>query len=199
MEWDRGENEASENNVKVMYSIFNAISTNEFHRIATCTSAKKVWDILQVTHEGTNIVKMFNLQMLTSRFETIRMDDHETFGEFHAKLIDIVNSSFNLSEPISNSKVVRKILGSLLERFRAKVTAIEESKHVDSLKIDELVGSFQTFEMTLVSLRKAKGIALKVIREESLSSKSEDDEKMSECELTKFAKKIQEVHEIHKI
>ncbi|RVW23084.1 hypothetical protein CK203_099972 [Vitis vinifera] len=154
LEWDRGENEASENNVKVMYSIFNAISTNEFHRIATCTSAKKVWDILQVTHEGTNIVKMFNLQMLTS--------------------------SFNLSEPISNSKVVRKILGSLLERFRAKVTAIEESKHVDSLKIDELVGSFQTFEMTLESLRKAKGIALKVIREESLSSKSEDDEKMSE-------------------
>ena len=49
-----------------------------------------------MTHEGTNIVKVFNLQMLTSRFETIRMDDHETFGEFHAKLMDIVNSSFNL-------------------------------------------------------------------------------------------------------
>ena len=39
LEWDRGENEASENNVKVVYSIFNAISTNEFHRIATCTLA----------------------------------------------------------------------------------------------------------------------------------------------------------------
>ena len=137
--------------------------------------------------------------MLTSRFKTIKIDNHETFGEFPAKLMDIVNYNFNLSEPISNSKVVRKILGSLLERFRAKVTAIEESKHVDFLKIDELVGSFQTFEMTLVSLRKAKGIPLKVIREESLSSKSEDDEKMSECELTKFAKKNQKVHEIHKI
>ena len=77
------------------------------------------------------------------------MDDHETFGEFHAKLMDIVNSSFNLSEPISNSKVVRKILRSLPNRFRAKVTAIKESKDMDSLKIDELVGSLQTFEMTL--------------------------------------------------
>ena len=133
--------------------------------------------------------------MLTSRFKTIRMDDHETFREFHANLMDIVNSSFNLREPISNSKVVRKIL-TYLERFRAKVTAIEESKDVDSLKIDELVGSLQTFEMTLVSPRKAKGIALKAIKEGSLSSESEDDEKMSEGELTKFAKKIQEVHEI---
>ena len=55
-----------------------------------------------MTHEGTNVVKMSRLQMLTSRFETIRMDDHETFGEFHAKLMDIVNSNFNLGESISN-------------------------------------------------------------------------------------------------
>ena len=78
--------------------------------------------------------------------------------------MDIVNSNFNLGESISNWKMVRKILRSLLDRFRAKVTAIEESKDVDSLKIDELVGSLQTFEMMLVSPRKAKGIALKAIK-----------------------------------
>ncbi|RVX16170.1 hypothetical protein CK203_014391 [Vitis vinifera] len=96
LEWDRGDNEASENNARSIYSIFNAIGTNEFHRIATCTLAKEAWDILQVTHEGTNVVKVSKLQMLTSKFETIRMEDHENFGEFHAKLMDIVNSSFNL-------------------------------------------------------------------------------------------------------
>ena len=41
LEWDRGENEASKNNVRVMYSIFNSISMDEFRRIATCTSAKE--------------------------------------------------------------------------------------------------------------------------------------------------------------
>ncbi|RVX06607.1 hypothetical protein CK203_029547 [Vitis vinifera] len=156
LEWDRSENEASENNARVMYSIFNAISMNEFCRIATCTLAKEAWDILQVTHEGTNVVKMSKLQMLTYKFETIRMDDYETFGEFHAKLMDIMNS-----------------------RFRAKITTIEESKDADSLKIDERLGSFQTFEMNFASPRKAKGIALKAIKEESLSSESEDDKKMS--------------------
>ena len=102
LEWDRGDNEASENNARAMYSIFNAISTDEFRRIATCTSAKEAWDILQVTHKGTNAVKVSKLQMLTSRFETIRMEDHENFGEFHAKLMDIVSLRKEESHP--NSK-----------------------------------------------------------------------------------------------
>ena len=41
LEWDRGDNEASENNARAMYSIFNAISMDEFQRIATCISAKE--------------------------------------------------------------------------------------------------------------------------------------------------------------
>ena len=85
LEWDRCDNEASENNARAMYSIFNAISKDEFRRIAICTSAKEAWDIPQMTHEGTNAVKVSKLQMLTSRFETIRMEDHEKFREFRAK------------------------------------------------------------------------------------------------------------------
>ena len=61
-----------------------------------------------------------------------------------------------------------------------------------------LLGFLQTFELTVVSPRKAKEIALKAIKEEPLSSKSEDNEKMSEGDFTKFAKKIQEVHKIQK-
>ena len=83
LEWDRGDNEASENNVRAMYSIFNAIGMDEFRRIATCTLTKKAWDILQVTHEGINAMKVSKLQMLTFRFEIIMMEDHEKFGEFH--------------------------------------------------------------------------------------------------------------------
>ena len=53
--------------------------------------------------------------------------------------------------------------------------------------------------MTLVPPRKTKEISLKTIKEEGLSFKSDDDEKMSEGELTKFVKIIQKVHEIQKI
>ena len=61
-----------------------------------------------------------------------------------------MNSFFNLGEQILNSKVVRKILRPLLERFRPKIIAIEESKDVDSMRVNELIRSIQTYEMTLL-------------------------------------------------
>ena len=137
-----------------------------------------------------NVVKVPKLQILTTRFESIRMEEYETFGEFHAKLMDIVNSSFSLGESIPNYKVERKILRSLSERFRAKVTAIEESKDVDSLKLDELVGSLQTFQMTIQSPRKSKGIALNAIKEESLCFEGEGEGKMLDGEVDRFARKF---------
>ena len=54
------------------------------------------------------------------------MEEDETFDEFYAKLMDIMNSTFNLGEAIAESKIFRKILRSLPERFHAKITAIEK-------------------------------------------------------------------------
>ena len=59
------------------------------------------------------------------------MKEDETFDEFYAKLMDIVNSAFSLGECIAESKIVRKILRSLPERFLAKITAIKEVKDID--------------------------------------------------------------------
>ena len=49
--------------------------------------------------------------------------------------------------------------------FRTKVTAIEESKDLDDIKVQELIGSLQTYELLLPSQRKSKSFALKTINE----------------------------------
>ena len=54
------------------------------------------------------------------------MSDDESFDEFYAKLNDIVNSAYNLGEIYNQPKIVRKILRSLSENFRPKVTAISK-------------------------------------------------------------------------
>ena len=69
------------------------------------------------------------------------MSNDETFDEFYTKLNDIVNSAFNLGEVYDQSKVIRKILRSLIEDFRSKVTAIIESKDVEFILVDELMRS----------------------------------------------------------
>ena len=139
-----------------MNVIFNVVSMEEFKRISNVEVAHTAWNILQTVHEGTKAVKINKLQQLTSRFESIRMSDDETFDEIYAKLNDIVNSAFNLGEVYDQSKVVRKILRSLIEDFRSKVTAIIESKDVDTIAIDELVGSSQSYESDLPKTSKSK-------------------------------------------
>ena len=91
------------------------------------------------------------------------MSDDEYFDEFYAKLNDIIDSAYNLSEIYDQPKIVRKILRFLTEDFRPKVTAITESKDVNSISVDELVGSLQSYELDLTKTNKSKSMAVKFV------------------------------------
>ena len=73
--------------------------------------------------------------MLITRFEELKMSKDESFDSFVGKLNEMMIGKFNLGEKMEDSKVVRKILRSLLESFCANVTVIEESKDLDEIKI----------------------------------------------------------------
>ena len=121
--------------------MFSAVTNEEFKKISSTETAKEAWTIFQTTYEGTKAVKDSKFQRFTISFEEIKMEEDESFGEFYAKLKDIVNSTFNLGETILEPKNVRKVLRSLPERFHAKIIAIEESKDIDQIPLIELVGN----------------------------------------------------------
>ena len=168
-----------------MNAIFNTISMEEFKRISNVEVAHTAWNILQIVHEGTKAVKINKLQQLTSKFESIRMSDDESFDEFYAKLNDIVNSAYSLGEIYDQPKIVRKILRSLTEDFRPKVTAITESKDVDFIPVDELVGSLQSYELDLPKTSKSKSMALKSIDDVEVGG---FDDELSVTEIAYLAK-----------
>jgi hypothetical protein len=148
-------------NDKALHALCKALSPSEFAKISNSESAKEAWEILETTYEGTKLAKSTKLQMLISTFQEIKMLENETFGEFYSKMSDLRNSIVSLGKPITDLKLIRKILKSLLERFRIKVTTIEESKDLEEMKIEELVGSLQTYELSLPPVKKLKTIALK--------------------------------------
>ena len=111
------------------------------------------------------------------------MNENETLTEFYEKLSDIANEYFALGEKLEENVLVRKIVRVLPDRFQTKLTAIEEAKDLDKIKVEELMGSLRTFELNQQIRQKGKteeikekSIALKSSKENKESSDDEDDE-----------------------
>ena len=90
-----------------------------------------------------------------------------------------------MGEIYDQPKIVRKILRSLIENFRPKVTAITKSKNVDSIPVDELVGSLQSYVLDLSKISKSKSMALKSVDDVEIGG---FDDELSATEIAYFAK-----------
>ena len=120
------------------------------------------------------------------------MHKDETLSDFYTKLCDIAYESFALGEKICKTTLVRKILISLSDKFSYKVIAIEEAKVLDSMKVEDLMGSLRAFEMILKQRKREKFINLKIVQEEKDSNEEDNDDEL--VLLTKnFKKKLKKV------
>jgi hypothetical protein len=108
----------------------------------------------------------------------IKMLEDEIFNKFYTKISDLRNLMVSLRKNISDVKLIRKILRSLPEHFRIKVTTIKESKDLEEMKIEELVRSLQTYEHSLPLVKKTKAMALKAFKKKNrvFSDKDSDNE-----------------------
>ncbi|GJV67925.1 zf-CCHC domain-containing protein, partial [Tanacetum coccineum] len=111
----------------------------------------------------------------------------ETIDSAFVRFNTIITSLKALDEGYSSKNYVRKFLRALHPKWRAKVTAIEESKDLTSLSLDELIGNLKVHEMIIKkdseivkAKREIKSLALKAKKESSdeecSTSGSEDKE-----------------------
>ena len=96
--WDKAAFAVANANNKGLNAIFCGVSPDEVYRISHVTIAKEVWQILETTYEGMKKVKDTKLQMLTTRFEELKMSEGESFDSFYGKLNEVVIGKFNLGE-----------------------------------------------------------------------------------------------------
>nr|GEV51404.1 UBN2 domain-containing protein [Tanacetum cinerariifolium] len=103
------------------------------------------------------------------------------------KFNTIITSVKALDESFSNRNHVKKFLRAFPTKWRPKVTAIEESKDLSTLPLDELIDNLKVYEVVLENdieisknkKEKYKSLALKArkfLSEEEASSSESDDE-----------------------
>ncbi|GJS09334.1 hypothetical protein Tco_0366130 [Tanacetum coccineum] len=113
--------------------------------------------------------------------------EDESIDMGFAHFSTIITSLKALNESFSSKRYVRKFLRALHPKWRPKVTAIEESKDLSGLSLDELIGNLKVYEMVIEKFSeiikgkkdKYKSIVLKVkmasSKDKTSTSGSEDE------------------------
>ncbi|XP_057811589.1 uncharacterized protein LOC131025817 [Salvia miltiorrhiza] len=125
------------------------------------------------------VLEQTKMRMLTTKFEILRMCDNETIFAYYEKLCEILNEAVALGEPISNERLVSKMLRSLPERYNMKISSIEETADVATMRVGDLVSKLVTFEMNLEQ-QKADHLSKSVAFRVEKTSENSDVTNMSE-------------------
>ncbi|GAV58551.1 UBN2 domain-containing protein, partial [Cephalotus follicularis] len=136
-----------------------------------------------VTYEGTNQVKEANISMHVHDYEMFTMNENEDIKTMFTRFTNITNALQSLDKVYSNSEMVRKILMSLPRAWMPKVTAIEEAKNLNTLPLEDLLGSLMTHELSITrkdddeekEKRKKKVIDLKSSTNEEIDDESDQE------------------------
>ncbi|GJY97354.1 zf-CCHC domain-containing protein [Tanacetum coccineum] len=167
--------------------LYNALPKKEYERIFMCDTAQNIWDSLITTHQGNKQVKDNKIDLFVQKYEEFSITDDETIDCAFSRFNTIITSLKALDESFSSRNHVRKFLRALPSKWRPKVTAIEESKDLSKLSLDELVGNLKVYEVVLEKdlesaknkKEKYKSLALKarqVLSDEDASSSDSNDE-----------------------
>ncbi|XP_058733603.1 uncharacterized protein LOC131605239 [Vicia villosa] len=194
-DWYDEDDKLALGNSKALNALFNGVDKNIFKLINTCTVAKDAWEILRTTHKGTSKFKMFRLQLLTTKLENLKMNDDERIQDFCKNVLEISNASSGLGEKMLEAKLVKKILRSLPTKLDMKVTAIEEAQDINNMRVDELIGLLQAFEV-LINLNLVLNKVKKKPDVQDISSsirKDSDDQKRVITTDNYFSKNDKEV------
>ncbi|GJR72671.1 hypothetical protein Tco_0085036 [Tanacetum coccineum] len=173
---DEQKKQLGKNNEAKM-TLYNALPRKEYERVFMCKTTKKVWHTLIITYQGISQVKNCKINLFTQEYENFSILNEETIDSGFTRFNAIVASLKSLDPNYSNKNHVRNFLRALPLKWRAKVTAIKETKYLATLLLNEIIGDLKVYEMVLdnngvaskTTKEKVKSLTLKakVIREQT--------------------------------
>ncbi|VFQ77734.1 unnamed protein product [Cuscuta campestris] len=137
-EFDAEEIKKVENYAKAINTLYCTVNPDDYRKISCCTTAKEMWDKLEVTYEGTDQVREAKIDFLTQEYEMFRTKEGEKIDDMFDRFSKIINDLHALKKTYANKDLVRKILQSLTPEWRSKADAIYESIEVSNVTIDGL-------------------------------------------------------------
>ncbi|KAF1899345.1 hypothetical protein Lal_00019473 [Lupinus albus] len=135
---------------KALFLIHECVDDVHFEKIQNATTSKEACDILIRSHAGGEKIKKVKLQTLRRQYEMLKMEESDRIGDYFTKILTITNHMKGYGESIIDFMIIEKIMRSLPHKLDYIVVAIEESKDVNAMRIEELQSSLEAHELRLL-------------------------------------------------
>ncbi|XP_019457537.1 PREDICTED: uncharacterized protein LOC109357938 [Lupinus angustifolius] len=142
--------EAIKKDCKAIFLIHQCVDHSNFDKISAAQTSKETWKTLERCYGGSTKVRKVKLQLMRRQFELLQMEEEERISDYFARIRSLINLMRGCGEQMNELSIVDKILRTLSTKFDNVVIAIEESKDLETIKIDELQGSLEAHEQRLM-------------------------------------------------
>ena len=205
-EWTKEEVLESSINAKALNHLYCAIDRGQINKLPEFNNAYELWKSLETINEGTSQIKESKINRYMCDLDNFKMEAGEEIEVMISRFTMIVNQLSSLGKSISMSDQVKKILRSLPKDYRICTSSIRESKDINKLQLDDLVGKLLEFEMDLKrdlkeeeEGKRRKNLALKTSAKINDSEDSSDNEESEDDELALLTRNFKRLLKLKKL
>ncbi|XP_074326762.1 uncharacterized protein LOC141664707 [Apium graveolens] len=130
-------------------AIYQGITEDMLLSIADKETSKEAWEAVKKMCLGVDRVKRARVQTLKAEFESLNMKDTESIDDFSMKLNGLVTHIRTLRENITGAYIVKKLLRAVPPKFLQITSTIEQFGDLESMTVEETVGSLKAHEERL--------------------------------------------------
>ena len=129
--------------------IFGALSEDIVAQLDIFKTAKETWEFLKTRHMGAACVIKARVQALQREFENMFVGEEEYVVDFVGKISQVATQLRSLGEKIDDGVLVAKLLRAAPEKFDAITSSIEQFGDMDSMSLEEAIGSLKIYKEKL--------------------------------------------------
>ncbi|CAL1412094.1 unnamed protein product [Linum trigynum] len=185
--WSVAQKKNAQLNQRAMHILQSAMVPDEADKVEHCESAQQIWLSLESTYEGSSNIKETRIDLLVHEYECFDMGPGESIHEMYYRFTVLIDKLKGLGKVYLLKDLNRKILRSLPKEWLPKRTAIEEARNLNTLPIDELIGSLLSHEHVLKQVNKDDEKRKKTLAFKSQITEYESDSELGEEFCREFA------------
>lgn len=180
--------ESRKRDCKALFLIHQGVDNAHFENIASAKTSKAAWDILVKCYDGGDKLKQVNLQTLKRQFELVQMENSERIGDYFTRILSLTNQMKGCGEQVLDRTIVEKVMRTLLPKFDYIAVAIEESKDLRTMSIEELQGSLQAHEQRILERSNDKNVSQALVAQALKIKNNDKGKSWKNKEKGKYAK-----------